>query len=137
MEAEHPLFMTSCPHDSDFTTNCVLGALVSLIDETYGDTGNTATSNIADNANQLDHSPSSSSAVAAAAAAEQNQKHIITDRATFLGLKKVEKYGRVGSRSYRRSTPYIHMDLDEFPRPQAHRRSSLGQVQVCLALTGI
>lgn len=136
-EAEHPLFITSCPRDEDFENNHALGALAALIDET-DDENKPTFCDEQDNSIQDSH-------------IEEESKIIIeNDRKPPQGKgnhqwKKINQRRDMKSSKTHRPQPYklpsssssstTNNNQSNGTNVVKRKRSTLGQAQICLALT--
>lgn len=125
---EHPLFLSSCPRDGDFETNAALGALAALIDESEDVESCTATTREVKHGNLEDNRKENTKAFT----------HKQPNSAKGDHWKKVNQRRDQHSfnRGDRRPQPYGVTQHNQVTKPK-RTRPTLGQAQICLALTSI
>mmetsp|Transcript_17135 Transcript_17135/g.20170 ORF Transcript_17135/g.20170 Transcript_17135/m.20170 type:complete len:133 (+) Transcript_17135:47-445(+) len=119
----HPLFLTSCPRNEEFDKNATLSALVALIDE-EADDNTTTTKQQTETEIEIE--------------TVHHQPFVNTKIRKERNTKKVHVKGKItsSSRAERRPQQYTVPDVNKKPKSY-HRKSSIGQAQICLALTSI
>jgi hypothetical protein len=145
---EHPLFLISCPRDEDFEKNHALGALAALIDEP-------STAPSSDQENVVDDISNSSELTKTNSIDEAETSEIVyrhSSQASVGGRLKnnsstyTRHERRTSSKADRRPQPYAMTTVansfsnssgksDSFVSKR--KRPTLGQAQICLALTSI
>ena len=107
-EITHPLFLTCCPRDEDFVKNSALGALVALIEEESAPVG-----------------------VKSDCHDSRFSRNISRDKYHSSKVDRSERYHRLSRR------PHPYDGLDKNKSSVRASKATLGQVQICLALSGI
>jgi hypothetical protein len=148
---EHPLFLISCPRDGDFEKNHALGALAALIDEpsTASDQDNVVDD--ISNGSELTKTNSIDEAETSEIDYRYKMQASVGGRLKNNSSTYKRHERRTSSKADRRPQPYsMTTEANSFSNSKIHssvrksdsfvskrKRPTLGQAQICLALTSI